>query len=197
MPRDPRDTASMLTTRSGIAMYVGAVLGPGVLLSPRAGRRGGRPGLGARLGGAAGAVGPARHRRSPRSASASPRPAAPPPTRARRSARAPARVTGWWFLAGVVLGAPAVALIGGVYVADLLGVGRTGAVVAAAGMMAVVMGANAAGLRATARLQLGLAGLLAALVLVAIVTALPESRAEHWTPFAPHGWARSAPPRAC
>jgi amino acid efflux transporter len=82
-----------------------------------------------------------------------------------------------------------VALIGGFYVADLLGAGRVGAVAAAAGMMATVMAANAAGLKATARLQLALAGLLAALVLVAIVTALPESHAEHWTPFAPHGWA--------
>jgi hypothetical protein len=33
MPRDPRNTAPM-TTRTGIAMYVGAVLGPGVLLLP-------------------------------------------------------------------------------------------------------------------------------------------------------------------
>ena len=55
--------------------------------------------------------------------------------------------------------------------------------------MAAVMAMNAVGLKATARLQLGLAGLLAALLLVAIVTALPESRGEHWTPFAPHGWA--------
>jgi len=88
-----------------------------------------------------------------------------------------------------VLGAPAVALIGGAYVADLLGTGQPGAVVAAAGMMAVVMASNAAGLHTTARLQLALAALLAALVLVAVLTALPESRAAHWTPFAPHGWA--------
>jgi amino acid efflux transporter len=56
-------------------------------------------------------------------------------------------------------------------------------------MMATVVAANAAGLRTTARLQLALAGLLVALVLVAVVAALPESRAQHWTPFAPHGWA--------
>jgi amino acid efflux transporter len=71
----------------------------------------------------------------------------------------------------------------------LLDAGREGAVAGAAGMMAAVMAANAVGLKATARLQLGLAALLAALLLVAIVTALPESRAENWTPFAPHGWA--------
>jgi amino acid efflux transporter len=99
-----------------------------------------------------------------------------------------AAVTGWWFLIGVVLGAPAVALIGGGYVADLLAVGRGGAIAAGAAMMATVVAANAAGLETTARLQLALAGLLAALVLIAVVAALPESDADHWTPFAPHGW---------
>jgi amino acid efflux transporter len=177
-----------LSTRSGTALYVGAVLGPGVLLLPALAAEAAGPAsviawvallalsvplattfaaLGVRqpeAGGTAAYVRNAFGRRA-------------------------GAVTGWWFLTGVVLGAPAVALIGGFYVADLLGAGRVGAVAAAAGMMATVMAANAAGLRATARLQLALAGLLAALVLVAIVTALPESHAEHWTPFAPHGWA--------
>ena len=55
-------------------------------------------------------------------------------------------VTGWWFLAGVVLGAPAVALIGGFYVAELLGAGRDAAPSsAAAAMIAVVVAANAVG----------------------------------------------------
>jgi amino acid efflux transporter len=98
-------------------------------------------------------------------------------------------ITGWWFLSGVIIGAPAVALIGGFYIADLAGAGRAAAVGGAAAMMAAVIAANAAGMRATARLQLGLAGLLAALLLVAVATALPESREAHWTPFAPHGWA--------
>jgi amino acid efflux transporter len=176
-----------MTTRAGIALYVGAVLGPGVLLLPALAAEAAGPAsviawvallalsvplartfaaLGVRQPEAGGTAAYARAAFGPRAGA----------------------VTGWWFLTGVVLGAPAVALIGGAYVADLLGTGRTGAVVAAAGMMAAVMAANAAGLRTTARLQLGLAGLLAALVLVAVVTALPESRAEHWTPFAPHGW---------
>ena len=98
-------------------------------------------------------------------------------------------MTGWWFLAGVVLGAPAVAMIGGFYVAELLDAGREAAVAAAAAMIAAVMATNAVGLRTSARLQLGLAALLAALLLIAVTTALPESRADHWTPFAPHGWA--------
>ena len=169
-------------------MYVGAVLGPGVLLLPALAAEAAGPAsviawaallaLSVPLATTFAALGVRQPEAGGTAAYA----------RSAFGSRAGA-VTGWWFLAGVVLGAPAVALIGGAYVADLLGAGRTGAVVAAAGMMAVVMGANAAGLRATARLQLALAGLLAALVLVAVVTALPESRAEHWTPFAPHGWA--------
>src|SRR4051812_29497297 len=187
MPRIPRNTASM-TTRAGIALYVGAVLGPGVLLLPALAAQAAGPAsviawaallaLSLPLAATFAALG-VRHPEAGGTAAYA---------HAAFGPRAGA-VTGWWFLVGVVLGAPAVALIGGAYVAALLGAGREGAVAAAAGMIAVVMAANAAGLRTTARLQLGLAGLLAALVLVAIVSALPESRAEHWTPFAPHGWA--------
>jgi amino acid efflux transporter len=177
-----------LSTRSGTALYVGAVLGPGVLLLPALAAEAAGPAsviawvallaLSVPLATTFAALGV----RQPEAGGT----AAYVRTAFGRRAGA---VTGWWFLTGVVLGAPAVALIGGFYVADLLGAGRVGAVAAAAGMMATVMAANAAGLKTTARLQLALAGLLAALVLVAIVTALPESHADHWTPFAPHGWA--------
>ena len=98
------------------------------------------------------------------------------------------RVTGWWFLTGVLVGAPAVAYIGGLYVAELAGAGRGAAVAAAAAMVAVVVLANARGLSTTARMQLALSALLALLLAVAVVFALPAGRAEHWTPFAPHGW---------
>ena len=177
----------MLSTRSATALYVGAVLGPGVLLVPALAAEAAGPAsvlawagllalsaplaitfaaLGVRQPEAGGTAAYARAAFGPRTGA----------------------VSGWWFLAGVVLGAPAVALIGGFYVAELLGAGREAAVAAAAAMMAGVMATNAVGLRTSARLQLGLAGLLAALLLVAVVTALPESRGDNWTPFAPHGW---------
>ena len=188
VPSDPRNTASMLSTRSATALYVGAVLGPGVLLIPALAAEAAGPAsvlawaallaLSAPLAFTFAALG-VRHPEAGGTAAYA---------RAAFGRRAGA-VTGWWFLAGVVLGAPAVAVIGGFYVADLLGAGREAAVAGAAAMMAGVVAANAAGLRVTARLQLALAGLLAALLLVAVVSALPESRADHWTPFAPHGWA--------
>ena len=98
------------------------------------------------------------------------------------------RVTGVWFLTAVVLGAPAVALIGGYYVADLVGGGSQVAVAAALAMYVVVLGANAAGLRWSSGAQLVLSFALVALVATAIAVAIPPRIGHHWSPFAPHGW---------
>jgi amino acid efflux transporter len=172
---------------SGAALYVGAVLGPGVLLLPALAAQAAGPAsvlawiglLAASLAIAAtfAALG-VRHAVAGGAAAY---------VRAAYG-RVPAAVTGWWFYAGVLGGAPAVWLIGGFYVAHLTGGGRAVAVAAAAAMMVAVLGANARGLQATARMQLGLAALLAVLLLVAVVAALPSARAANWTPFAPHGW---------
>jgi amino acid efflux transporter len=102
---------------------------------------------------------------------------------------AAAAVTGDWFVGAVVLGAPAVALIGGYYVADLVGSGSTSiAVSAAVAMFAVVLLSNALGLRLSSAFQLGLSSLLVAVLAVAIAVALPSHGGDNWTPFAPHGW---------
>src|SRR3954469_10861777 len=178
----------MLSTRSATALYVGAVLGPGVLLLPA---------LAARIAGPASVLAwagwlslsvplaitfAALGVRWPEAGGTASY------VKAAFGARA-GRATGWWFLTGVAVGAPAVALIGGFYVAELIGGGRTTATIAAIAMIGGVLLANARGVHTTARLQLGLAGLLAAMLLVAFLTALPHSHAENWKPFAPHGWS--------
>jgi amino acid efflux transporter len=181
-PRSPG-----LGVATGTALYVGAVLGPGVLILPTLAAQAAWPAsvlawavllalsvaiavtfaaLGVRhpvAGGAAAYVQAA-------------------------FGRLPAAATGWWFYAGVVVGAPTVSLVGGFYVSHLVGGGKPIAVVAAAAMLVAALAANAGGLRLSATVQLGLAALLAALLLVAIVAALPAARASQWTPFAPHGW---------
>ena len=55
---------------------------------------------------------------------------------------AAAAVTGGWFVVAVFLGAPAVALIGGYYVADLTGSGTAVAAAVGLAMYAVVLGAR-------------------------------------------------------
>jgi amino acid efflux transporter len=99
-----------------------------------------------------------------------------------------AAATGVWFLVAVLLGAPAVSLIGGLYVADLTGGGTTLAALVGLAMFATVLVANVFGLRVSSGLQLGLSALLITVLVVAIAVALPSRAGDHWTPFAPHGW---------
>ena len=56
-------------------------------------------------------------------------------------------------------------------------------------VMASVFAMNWFGLRISGRVQLILAGMLAALLLVTVIAALPHARLANLHPFAPHGWA--------
>lgn len=96
-------------------------------------------------------------------------------------------VTGAWFVAAVIVGAPAVALIGGYYVSDLTGSGTQVAVGVGIVMYLVVLLVNAIGLRVSASVQLALSAVLVAVLAVAIAVALPERGGRNWVPFAPHG----------
>ena len=97
-------------------------------------------------------------------------------------------VTSWCFLAGIIGGAPIVCVIGGTYVAKLTGAGSGTASVVAALMLVAVLAITARGSRTSSSVQLGLVGMLLAIVVVAVVGAVPHVRAGNWTPFAPHGW---------
>ncbi|HEY8581816.1 MAG TPA: amino acid permease [Capillimicrobium sp.] len=99
-----------------------------------------------------------------------------------------AAITGTIFFGGVVIGAPAVALIGGFYVADLAGGGTPVAVTAGLIMFATVVAVNTLGLRVSSAMQMGLSAVLVAVVVLAVATALPGNATEGWEPFAPHGW---------
>ena len=99
-----------------------------------------------------------------------------------------AAITGGWFLAAVFIGAPAVSLIGGYYVADLTDSGTPVAALVGLAMFGTVLAANVAGLRVSSGFQLGLSSVLIVVMTIAIATALPSKGGDNWTPFAPHGW---------
>jgi amino acid efflux transporter len=101
---------------------------------------------------------------------------------------AAAAVTGGWFLAAVLLGAPAVSLIGGYYVADLTGSGSVVAAAVGLAMFVTVLVANVFGLRVSSGFQLALSSVLIVVMAVAITVALPSRGDHNWAPFAPHGW---------
>jgi amino acid efflux transporter len=99
-----------------------------------------------------------------------------------------AAVVGWCFYSAIPVGAPAAAIFGGAYVAAALGGGQRTTMLTAAVLMLTVAAANAFGLSVSGRLQLVLAVLLVVLLLAAVVAAAPHARVANLRPFAPHGW---------
>lgn len=100
-----------------------------------------------------------------------------------------AGVVGWCFFFAVPVGAPPAAMMAGGYVADLLGGGRGTTLAVGALLIATTALLNAAGLRLSGRVQLGIASTLALLMAATILVALPHAQPGSLTPFAPHGWA--------
>ncbi|HEY6745040.1 MAG TPA: amino acid permease [Mycobacteriales bacterium] len=177
----------MSTTR-GIALYVGALLGPGLLVLPglaaaQAGPASVLAWIGLLILSGLVAVVFARFGVShPSGAGVA--------EYARLGLGAWAgRAVGWCFLAGIVAGAPIVCYLGAGYLASLLGADRGLTAVAGGAMLAVVLAVSLRGVRASTTVQLALIGVLVLVIVVAVVGAAPSSRAANWTPFAPHGWS--------
>jgi amino acid efflux transporter len=171
----------------GAALYVGALIGPGVLLVPALAVQAAGPAsilayaalllLSAPLAITFAALG-VRH------------PVAGGVTAYVREGfgDAAAAITGGWFLGAVLLGAPTVALIGGYYVADLTGSGTAIAAGVGLAMFGTVLTANAFGLRISSGFQLALSSVLIVVLAIAVGVALPSRATGNWQPFAPHGW---------
>jgi len=176
-----------LTTSRGAALYIGALLGPGLLLLPGlAAAEAGPASILAWLGllilsGLFAAMFSALGRHNPSAGGVIGYVTAGLGPRA-------GRATGWMFLAGVVCGAPIVCFIGASYVAELTGGGQLARAAVAAALLLTVVGLAAGGLRASAAAQLVLVSLLTVVVIVAAAGSAGSARAGNWTPFAPHGW---------
>jgi amino acid efflux transporter len=161
----PESQSFTLSVPRGIALYVGALLGPGLLLLP---------GLAARQAGPASIVAwagllgvsalfavvfAAMGRAHPRANGVAGYAAAGlGPTAG--------RVVGWCFLAGVIGGAPVVCLIGAGYVTNLTGGGLLARCLVAAALLLVVLALALGGVRASSTAQLVLVALL--IVIIAI-----------------------------
>src|SRR5215813_2467863 len=184
---DQPAVAQNLTIPRGAALYIGAILGPGLLLLPGLAAAEAGPasilawlallGLSGLFAGVFSALG--RHIPSAGGVMGY--------VTAGLGSRA-GRATGWMFLAGVVGGAPIVCIIGASYVTELTGGGQLARAAVAAGLLLTVIGLAAGGLRASAAAQLVLVSLLTVVVIVAAAGSARSAQAGNWTPFAPHGW---------
>jgi amino acid efflux transporter len=177
-----------LSTPRAAALYIGALLGPGLLLLPGLAVRIAGPAsmlawlgllllsalfaivftsLGVRFGSRSGVAGYVTRSFGPRAG----------------------RAATWCFVTGVVLGAPLVCLIGSGYVASLFGGGRIATVLIAVVMLIAVVTLTMGGTRTSSAVQVGLVIVLVALIAVAVLGSSGRLRADRWTPFAAHGWA--------
>lgn len=96
-------------------------------------------------------------------------------------------ITGWLFFVAGSVGQTIVPLTGGYYLTQALGLGHGWSYVIAAGILAAATVANLAGVKVSARVQLVLAATVAAALLVTILVSVPQMSTARLTPFAPHG----------
>lgn len=176
-----------LSMAQGVALYVGAVVGTGVIAMPALAARVAGPAsllawgalvlasiplaatfatLGARHPDAGGVSTYARQAFGPRAAA----------------------LVGWWFYTAVPVGSPAAALFAGAYVASAFGGGQATVWGTGLAMLVAVAAANYLGLRFSGRVQLAFAGVLVTLLVVAAAASLPHARWSNLHPFVPHGW---------
>lgn len=192
MAAAPEQTSGgRLTAVQGAALYLGAVLGTGVVALPGLTARAAGP---ASLVAWAGLVVLSVPLAATFAALAARYPdAGGVATYVRRAFGADAAaVTGWWFYLLLPVGMPAAALIAGYYVADAFGGGRTTALVAGAALVFLAAVTNAGGLRVSGRAQLVVAGTLVLILGAAVAIAVPYASTDNLTPFAPHGWVSVA-----
>ena len=97
-----------------------------------------------------------------------------------------------WFRYGIPLGVPALGLIGGEYVAEATGGGRATVVAVAAGVCAVAILASIQYRAGSGVLTLVLSLLLIVLIIATAVAALPHAESGNFSPFAPHGYVAAA-----
>lgn len=104
----------------------------------------------------------------------------------------PGRVVAALFYFGVPPGVAALGLFGGGYLQSVVG-GEHTATAVAASFIVVTWVLNSAGLRASATAQVALTAVLLLVVLGAMVAAVPHLEGDNFTPVAPHGWAGLVP----
>lgn len=100
-----------------------------------------------------------------------------------------ARMAGYWFFFGVAVGAPVVAVLGASYIVDVFGGPLWLVIVVAALIFVPPFISNFYGFRMAGWVQLALTGALVVIVVGVVLVAAPESRAENFEPFLPHGFA--------
>ncbi|MDR3539719.1 MAG: amino acid permease [Desulfosporosinus sp.] len=97
-------------------------------------------------------------------------------------------LVGWFFLMSVPIGAPVAALTGAGYMTVAMGWSDSARVALAAGMLAVGLLTNLVGMKVVGQIQIAVVLAIVAVLVLAIIGAVPHIEAANFTPFMPHGW---------
>lgn len=97
-------------------------------------------------------------------------------------------LVGWFFLMSVPIGAPVAALTGAGYLTAALGWGEGAKLGVAAAMLAAGLLTNWIGMQLAGKIQIAVVIAIASVLIFAFGAALPRMESVHFTPFMPHGW---------
>ncbi|SEQ41077.1 APC family permease [Microlunatus flavus] len=186
-----RVTESRVGTVRGTALFVAAIVGPGILTLPALAAGEAGPASLVTLGVLLTVSAPIAFTFAALNAAA---PAAKGVAGYATVAFGPlaGRLVSAWFRSGVPIGVPALGLIGGGYVAEATGGGKATAVTVAAGICAVAVVASVLHRPGSGVLTLLLSAALTVLIVGTAVVALPHGHTASLRPFAPGGLAAVA-----
>ncbi|QSF42559.1 APC family permease [Paenibacillus tianjinensis] len=97
-------------------------------------------------------------------------------------------LVGWFFLMSVPIGGPVAALTGAGYMTAALGWGDSVRITIAAGMLAIGLITNWIGMQVAGKVQIAVVIAIIAVLVFSFAAALPRMESVHFTPFMPHGW---------
>ncbi|MGC7873372.1 amino acid permease [Desulfosporosinus sp. SYSU MS00001] len=97
-------------------------------------------------------------------------------------------LVGWFFLMSVPIGAPVAALTGAGYMSAAMGWSDSMRVALAAVMLAVGLFINIVGMKVAGQVQIAVVLAIVAVLMAVIVGAVPNIEYVNFRPFMPHGW---------
>lgn len=97
-------------------------------------------------------------------------------------------ITGWLFFAAVAIGPVIATIAGAQYMAASLGLGQSATLTVAAVALVSIWIVQLLGMQIAGRIQVVLVGVTVGVVLLAIAAGAPQVHAAAFTPFMPHGW---------
>jgi amino acid efflux transporter len=98
-------------------------------------------------------------------------------------------MTAWLFIAWVAMGAPAITLAAGSYLAFALPMQRSQVFLVAVAIVLLAYGVNLRGIRMTGRVQVAVVAMIIALLSLGVLAASPKLSAGNFQPFLPSGAA--------